>query len=230
MSLNQTQAQIRAGVRKFANVQGTTALARHPDDDLNGYIDRALGSLNRKLTAALPSQRYLASAPLTTTEGLSLVALPADFTFLISLELTADGRRRWLQSYEMNERPALTSPDATSTGVPVVYRLFGNNLDLLPVPAAEYPVLVWYIPSAPQLTSDGDTFDTIDRLDDYVIPYAARFIAIKDKNWDLAAQCKDLLAEITPDIEAIGRNRDRNSPAQIQDVRARDRWGRSGRR
>ena len=71
--------------------------------------------------------------------------------------------------------------------------------------------------------------DTINRLDDYIIAYAARFIAIKDKNWDLAGQCKALIDEMTPEIEALGRNRDRNSPPRVLDTRTRDRWGRTPR-
>jgi len=230
VSLNQTLAQMRAGVREFANVKGTSALARHPDATLNDNIDRALGSLRRKLDAAQPDQRYLATTTLATTAGVSLVPLPADFQFLISLELSTDGYRRWFQAYDMREHADLTSPDLPTNGIPYVYRLMGGNLDLLPVPNAEYTPQLWYVPDHDQLESDGDTFDTISRLDDYIIPYAARLIAIKDKNWDLVAACKQLIDEITPEIEAIGRNRDRNGQRKPVDVFMRDRWGRSPRR
>ena len=228
-ALNQSLLQMRNGTRKFANVQGTTALARHPDADINDYINRAIGSLHRKLTTALPDQRLLASTTITTSSGQTTYSLVTGFDTLISLEMTTDGRRRWLEAYEMTERPYIISPDQPTDGIPAVYRLRGDNIEFLPAPNDEYDILVWYVPAASQLASELANYDTINRLDDYVIAYAARFVAIKDKNWDLAGQCKAIVDEMTPEIEALGRNRDRNSPPRIQDVRARDPWGRAGR-
>jgi hypothetical protein len=227
MALNQSLLQMRNGVRKLANIQGTTALARHPDADLNDYICRALGSVHRRLTVALPDQRFLASTTITTVSGQTTYSLPGDFDYLISIELTADGSRRWLQAYEMAERPYLISPDVPNTGVPLVYRLRGANIELLPSPDSNYAPLVWYVPTAPQLAADVTTWDTISRLDEYVIAYAARKVATKDKNWDLVAECKAVMAELEPEIDMLGRNRDRNSPPRIIDTYSRDRWGRA---
>lgn len=226
MALNQSLQQMREGVRKLANVQGTTALVRHPDADLNDYINRALGSLHRRLTTAMPDQRILSSTSITTTDGVSTYALPVDFDYLISIELTTNGSRRWLQAYEMAERPYIVSPDTPTDGVPIVYRLRGGNIELLPTPNDTYTPLIWYVPSATQLTLDATNYDTISRLDEYVIAYAARKVATKDKNWDLVNECKSVMAELEPDIEMLGRNRDRNSPPRVIDTYARDRWGR----
>ncbi len=156
MPLSQSLVQMRTNVRRFANVQGTTALLRHPDADLNDYINRALGSLHRRLTSAMPDQRYLASTTVTTEDGVSTYALPALFDFLISAEMTADGVRRWLQAYEMHERPGIISPDQPVTGVPTVYRLRGGNIELLPTPGDEYDVLLWYVPASSQLSADAE--------------------------------------------------------------------------
>lgn len=228
-ALNKSLLEMRDGTRKFANVQGTTALARHPNADVNDYINRALGSLHRKLTTALPDQRLLASTTITTSSGQTTYSLPTGFDSLISLEMTADGRRRWLEAYEMVERPYIISPDQPTVGIPELYRLRGSDIEFLPSPNDAYDILVWYVPAASQLASDVANYDTINRLDDYVIAYAARFVAIKDKNWDLAGQCKALIDEMIPEIEALGRNRDRNSPPRVLDVRARDAWGRTPR-
>lgn len=221
--------EIRESVRKFANVQGTTALLRHPDADLNDYINRALGSLHRKLTTALPDQRFLDSASFSTSENVSTYGLSNLFDHLISVELVADGSRRWLLAYEMHERALLASPDQPTEGIPFSYRLRGSNIDLLPTPKAAYTVLYWYVPRATQLTGDAQTFDTISRLDDYIVAYAARFIAVKDKNADLIAFCKDIMLELEGEIGVLARNRDRNSPSRITDVYLADRWGRQRR-
>lgn len=230
MALTKTREEIRDNVRRFANVQGTTALLRHPDVDLNDYINRAFGSLHRRLTVAIPDQRIIASTTITTEEDVSTYALPANFGFLISVDITANNRRTWLVSYEMHERPALVSPDSNFTGIPFTYRLRGSSIEYLPTPGDEYSSLIWYTPAASQLTGDAQTYDTISRLDDYIIAYAARLVAIKDKNWDLRDACQQILLELESEIDVIARNRDRNSPNRIVDVTQANRWGRSIRR
>lgn len=228
MSLNRSLENMRDGLRRFANIQGTTALLRHPNADCNDYINRALGSLHRKLMSSLPTQRYLATTTVTTSQGVSLYSLGATFDSLISLELTADGHRRWLShAYEMSERAALLSPDAPTDGVPCTYRVLGANIEFLPIPQAAYSIQVWYLPTSVQLASDAATYDTINRLDDYIIAYAGRLVAIKDKQWDLAAACKDMLAELDGEIAALARNVDRNSPPRVVDQYSSDAWGRS---
>lgn len=229
MAINQSLIQLRASVRKFADAQGTTALLRHPDADVNDYINRALGSLHRRLTTALPDQRFLASTTVTTEADVSTYSLPSAFDFLISVELLAEGRRTWLLGYEMHERPQLVRTDVAHNGIPFTYRLRGENIELLPVPQGEYEALLWYVPSATQLTGDAQVFDTISRLDDYLVAYASRLISIKDKNWDLRDACAQVLAELESEIDLIGRNRDRNSPPRITDVYLADRWGRTSR-
>lgn len=238
MALNQTQTQLVASVRKFANVQGTTALLRHPAADLNDYVNRALGSLHRKLTATLPDQRFLSSSTIEIEADDQLYDLPASFDTLISAELVKvtarvdgvgapAGPRYWLQAYEMHERAALADANSPlATGMPLAYRLRGSTIEFLPTPDGEYDCLLWFVPNVAQLSSGSDTYDTISRLDEFIIAHAARPIAIKDKNWDLVAACKNIMDEMSKEIESLARSRDRNSPPRIVDQFAADRWGR----
>lgn len=225
MALNQTLAQLRASTRKFANVQGTTALLRHPDADVNDYILRAIGSLYRRLTEAQPDQRFLSFTTVTMVNGTSTYALPSDFDSLISVDMTAQGVKVWLTAYENNERPTLTDPAEYTTGIPAYYRLRASNIEYLPTPSYAYTSTVWYVPSAQQ-PAEGQSFDTISRLDDYLVAYASRIIATKDKNWDLVSECRSVCTEMADEIAFIGRSRDRNSPARITDVTVANRWGR----
>jgi hypothetical protein len=230
MALTQQRDELRDNVRRFANVQGTTALLRHPDTDLDDYINRALGSLHRRLTVAIPDQRFLASTTVNIEDAVTTYPLPSNFDHLISVDLTVDSRRIWLVAYEMHERPELVSADESFTGVPFAYRLRGSNIEYLPTPNAAYDSLVWYVPTPTQLTGDAQTFDTISRLDDYVIAYAARWVAIKDKNWDLRDACKEIILEFESEIDLVSRGRDKNSPPRIVDVYQANRWGRQIRR
>lgn len=230
MPLTRTRENLRDDIRKFANVQGTTALQRHPSADINDYINRALGSLHRRLRAIDTDQRILSTSTGTTTAGTTTYSLPSDFDFLISVDMTIDSRKHWLQAFDLSERPELTTPDTSFIGKPFVYRLRGSNIEFLPSPTGEYSYTLWYTGTATQLSSDAATFDTISRLDDYIIAYASRLIAIKDKNFDLVQACKDTLLELEQEIDILARGRDKNSPPQIVDVYRANRWGRTSRR
>lgn len=229
MALNKTLSQLRASVRKFANIEGTTAALRHPDADVDDYVNRAIGALHRRLTTSIPDQRVLSSTNISTIVGTTVYALPSDFDFLISAELSANGHRSWLQAYEMHERPVLADTNSPTNGIPVCYRLRGSNIEILPTPGGIFTVQLWYVPTITELTSGAQNYDTISRLDEFIIAYAARPIAVKDRNVDLVAICKSMIGEIDAEIEVLARNRDKNSPMRITDVYVTDRFGRPSR-
>ena len=200
MGLNQTLAQMRASARDFGNFKGATALLRHPDAAMNDAINVALGSLRRKLDEVDSGQRWLASTTITTANGTATYSLPVTFEHLISVDLSANGVRSWLTAFEMHERPSLLSPTSPSAGTPFCYRVEGSNIEYLPTPSGIYTSLLWFIPSAQQFATGGSddavTFDTLNRLDEYVIAYAVRLRATKDKNWDLVNECRTLCAQL----------------------------------
>lgn len=226
MALTRTLEDMREATYRFANVQGTTARLRHPAADVNDAVLRALGSLHRKLTAAVGDERFLSTDSFDTESGVSTYALPSNFDHLLSIDMLADGTRRWMHAFEASERAQLTSPSEAYSGIPVAYRLKGANLELLPTPTGEYTVRLFYVPTVSQPTSDATTFDTVSRLDDYVIAYAARILATKDKAWDLVGECRTVCGELEEEIAVIGRNRDKNSPPRVVDVYGTDRYGR----
>lgn len=226
MSLTQSLEQMRANVQKLANVGGTAALSRHPTADLSDYINRGYAALYRLLSLAVPDQRYLATTTITTSSGTTTYALPADFDHLVSLDLSAYGAKVWLQDFDLSEEAALTSPNGGYSGVPFTYRLRGENVELLPSPTSAFTVTLWYIPNASTLANDADEIDTISRLDEFVVAYAARLVGIRDKNWDLVNACKQLMDEMRDDIQTIGRSRDKNSPSRVVDETMTNRWGR----
>lgn len=225
MALNRTIDQMVAATRRASNTQGASALLRHPDVDVFDYVNRGIAALDRILKIADTGQRFLSSATITTVNGTELYSLPSDFMHMLSLSGNVNGVARWFTSYEHNERPMLSDANAGWTGEPLYYRLRQGNISLLPVPAAEYTLTLWYAP-APSTLTTGQSYDTIARLDDYIVYYASREIAKKDKQWDLHDRLTANLAEMKSEIEALGRNRDANSPARIIDATTRDRWGR----
>lgn len=226
MALTQTLAQMRAALRRVCDIEGTSMLTRHPDADCNDYINRGLGALRRKLTQHVPDLRILSTTTVNLSSGTSSYALPSDFEFLISVELNANGARTWLQAYEMFERPVLSDPNNSGNGIPIAYRLRGANIDYQPTPGSTgYTSTLWYVPDTSQLAADGNTLDTVQRLDDYVIFYAGKFVAKKDEKWALHDRFTADIAALDEDVAIMGRRRDLNSPPRVVDVYRRDRYG-----
>ncbi len=230
MALNRTLEQMREATYRFANVQGTTARLRHPESDVNDAVLRALGSLHRKLTSAVGDERFLSTDTFDTEAATTVYALPSNFDHLLSIDILASGRRSWLHAFETSERALLQDPGAAYMGLPIAYRLRGTNIELLPAPTDAYTVRLFYVPTVSQPTDDATTFDTISRLDDYVIAYAARILATKDKAWDLVAECRNVCGELEGEISELSRNRDKNSPPRVVDVLGFNRYGRHGHR
>lgn len=227
MALTRTNTLMIADVRKLADAQGTSASLRHPDTDITEYLNRAMGSFYRLLTLAIPDQRYVASDVIATVAGTSTYTLASDLDSVFSVDLSANGTKRWLKAWEPNEYASLTSPDVAYSGIPLMYRIQGSNVVLLPAPTAVYTCTVWYLPTVDQHTTGTDTLDTINRLDDYITSFAAQLVAMKDKQWDLYDRLGARIAQLAGEVETQGRLRDRNSPARIVDERVSDRCGRT---
>jgi hypothetical protein len=233
LALNQTQAQILANVRQFTDTAGTTALSRHPNANIYDYINRAHGSLHRLLTECGLGDRFLSSTTVTTSSGTATYSLPATFDHLISVDLTANGTKSWLTAYEMHERPMLTDSSASYSGIPVAYRLRGSNIEYLPTPAGVYTSTLWFTPTPTNWATDGtdsaSNFDTINRLDEYIIAYASAPVFFKDKNFDAYQMALGIVDRMADEVRGMAHARDRNSPPRPVDDSPRDRWGRGAR-
>lgn len=224
MPLTRTRAQLRTDVRRKADVQGTSALVRFPDAELDDYIDEGYAAFYRKLVGASPESRLVTSATISTVNGTAVYALSGftaavtDLLMLSSVDIDLNGRKVWLTPYEPHERPELSDTNVTATGTPLHYRMRGENIEILPAPGGVYTLTIWYIPHQGSLASDATTVDTIQRLDGYIVYWAVREVALKDKHWDLHDRMGARLSEIEGDIEFLARSRDVNSPPRIVDV------------
>lgn len=229
MALTRRLDQLRDAVMRTAAVLAFTE--RHPAVYVNDLINRGLGALNRVCLTTDPEFRPIGSSTFLT-DGLStMTSLPGNFRSLISVEYTADGRRSHLLPYELYERAALTTPDIPKTGYAHCYKVIGSNIELLPMAVAGHSVNLWYATTALVLTADGDLMDTFERLDDYVIWYAAREIAGELENWARHDRLTAKMTAMEADIRILARSRDLSAPSRIinQTFAQRDRYGRTRR-
>jgi len=215
VSLMQTLPQLRSATRRMADAEGVEALSRHSDADVNDAVNRGLAALYRILVRTRGDQRYLSSQTITTVSGTRDYTISTSAMHIITVEAIVNGARRWLDAFAPEEFPLLA--DETSTGGPMRYALRGaTTITLLPTPDGVHSCIVWFVPVPPTL-SGSDTFDTIARLDDYIVAYAARDLATKDKAWELVAALTAKLTEMRGDVESIARQRDQNSVGRMID-------------
>jgi len=229
VSLTRSLEQIRDSVRRAADVVAFTD--RHTDASVNDLINRGLGALSRVCRTVNPEWLPIASTTITADGVNTSFALPSNFRSLISVEYTGEGHKTFLIPFEMHERAALTDPDVTSSATRSrYYKVVGTNLELLPRPPNAHTVLVWYATRATQLTSDSDTVDVMDRLDDFVIWWAAREIAMDRGDWERHDRLSAKIAEITAEVQILARSIDLSHPSRIVDKAHADRYWRVSRR
>jgi hypothetical protein len=228
MPLTRTLAQLRDAVQRTADVVAFTD--KHPEAYVNDLVNRGCAALERQCLIINPEFKPLASTTITADGANTMFALPAGYRSLISVEFTSASDtqfKRWLTPYEMHERATLTESDTTARDARTNwYRVIGTNLELLPRPQEDDSALVWYATTITQLSANAGTINVMDRLDDYIIWWAAREIAQERENWERYDRLSASLGALVDDIRILARSIDLSHPARIVDTRMIDKYGR----
>lgn len=226
MSLTTRLDEMRDAVRYTADIVAFTD--KHPNARINVLINQGLGALSRLCRTTNPLFQPISSVTLTMDGDNTMYALPATFRSLLTVEYTGDEHKTWLTPHEPSERPMLTDADSVANARRgTSYRLVGTNLEILPLPPEDHTVLVWFASTVTQLATDSSLFDTMERLDTYVIWWAAREIAMEREAWERHDRLSQKLVELEGDIRILARSLDLSHPARIVDL---DRTDKSGRR
>lgn len=229
MALTRRLDEIRDAVQRTADVVAFTD--KHPTTYINDLVNRGLGALSRLCRTVNPEFQPIASTTVSMDGNNTTYALPSNFRSLISVEYTGDSIKTWLLPYELHERAALTNPSVASNSTRgAFYKVIGTNIEFLPLPPSGHSALLWYATSATQLATDSATMDTMDRLDDYVIWWAARQIAQERENWPRVQVLTDWMAALEGDIRILARSLDLSHPARAVRTEAANAYDRYGRR
>jgi hypothetical protein len=229
MSLNRRLDDIRDAVMRTADVVAFTD--KHPASYVNDLVNRGLGALSRLCRTVNPEFQPVASTTITMDGSNTVYGLPAGFRSLLTVVYTdSNSNKVWLLPFEGFERAVLTTPDTVSNATRALgYQLIGTNIEFLPKPPSGDKALIWYATSVTQLANDSSVFDTMDRLDEYVIWWAARAIAQERENWPRCDRLTAWMKDMEDDIRILARSIDLSAPSRIADVRfaeVRDRFGR----
>lgn len=227
MPLTTTLEDMADAVQRTADV--VAFVDKHPLTRIYDLINQGLGALSRLCRTTNPLFQPIASTTVTADGVATIYSLPSNFRSLLSVEYTTDGRKVWLQPYAANERAALTSPEIRSSSLRAVgYALIGRNIELLPLPPSGDTALLWYATTVTQLEAPDSPVDTMERLDTYVIWWAAREIAMEREAWDRHDRLTTKMEALEGEIRILARSLDLSNPARVPDITnwGARKWGR----
>ncbi len=209
----------------------------------NANINNSLFELYDLLVQSYGEEYFVATPVIFTTNGSTTIyPLPdgittftngltnatgfvaAPFYKLMGVDLGPNqGPNGWVTVKKFNfiDRNAFFYPNTNSTLYGVFnmsYRLLGNGIEFIPLPSANQPCRIWYIPRMPMLLADTDiTTSGVSGWIEYVIVDAAIKAMQKEES-----DCSLLMAqkaELKRRIEAASMNRDVGQPDTISDTR-----------
>jgi len=136
-----------------------------------------------------------------------------------------------LKKFNFIDRNKYVYPNSTSTIYGVynqAYRIMGNQIDFIPVPAGSQTVRLWYVPKLPALLQDTDltTLGYSGWLR-YPIVRAAKYALDKEEGSDTSKQDAEILF-LKQRIEQMAQNRDTGAPDTISETRRDGIYGGTG--
>lgn len=136
-----------------------------------------------------------------------------------------------LLRFDFIKRNQYVYPNSTSTIYGVYnmrYRLMGNNINIIPTPAGNQTLLMWYSPRLPALLRDTDltTIGTSGWLR-YVIVRAAKYALDKEEGTDTSSLDNEILF-LKQRIEQAASNRDAGQADTISETRQDAIYGGTG--
>jgi hypothetical protein len=136
-----------------------------------------------------------------------------------------------LKKFDFIERNAYVYPNSTSTFYGVYnmrYRLMGNFVNIIPTPAGNQQIRMWYSPKLPSLLQDTDltTLGYSGWLR-YPIVRAAKYALDKEEGSDTSKLDQELVYLKTR-IEQASQNRDAGIPDTISNTRQDPLYGGNG--
>lgn len=192
----------------FINTNGTTQLYPLPDGVTN-YI----GGVYPNANSGTPSQAFYKLA------GMDLGINTSNNAWVTLVKFNFIDRNKYIY------------PNSTSTiyGVyNMAYRMMGNYLDIIPTPAGNQQLRMWYSPRLPALLKDSD-LTTIGYSGwlRYPIVRAAKYALDKEEGTDTSKLDQEI-AFLKLRIEEASQNRDAGIPDTISNTRQDPLYGGNG--
>lgn len=209
---------LRTRVRRRTDTENETT--RFPDAELNDAINEGIAKLHSRIVRARGPNYHESTYTLTTASGTEMYALPASFLSLLKVHTVIDDVERVLTPYEFVDTDGWSDTVSWSSLSDVFYRLRGDNISFRPVPDAAYSVVLTFTPTSVILGSDSDTVDGIDGLEEFVVAWAGKRVATKQRDWQLCNLFDAEMERGFADVDAMAASRDAAMPPVMLDVRS----------
>lgn len=208
---------LRADAYKRADVAAGTD--RHPSADVTRYVNQGIAELYDLLVESRGRSYYRMSPPesITTVANATRYELPEDFYRLISVRVGGDDGDV-LEPFRAEDEPLLRQSSSGSDW-PTHYELQNGYIELLPLHRAGRTVVLEYVPTVTDLVSDADEFDGINGWEEYAVCFAARCMAFKDEEYELARALEGEMGRLRERIQKLAPTRDTFRAERVKDVR-----------
>lgn len=167
MARTVTLASLRTSVQRRGSLENSSDITSAL---LTEFINEAVTEAYDILVSKW-SDYFVSQATLSISAGASSVALPSDFYKLRALfivDTTVPSGLRRLRSHDLTALSQFYVVVAKNYR----YRIQGNTLYLAPAAAANETLTLYYVPCAPLLVADSDTFDGVNGYEELVIQLA----------------------------------------------------------
>ncbi len=226
MARGRTLVNLRADAYKRSDNEGTDGVGgRHPSADVTRYLNQGGAELWDLLIEARGPEYFQADPPasIATLASTTSYDLPAAFYMLIGVRLNGDFGFP-LVPYDSQEESLLRVSTTNVVGYPSHYQLRRttaglSKLAVLPSHRSGETLVVDYVPAYVDLVADADVFDGINGWEEYVVCFAARCMAVKDEEWQLASALDADMAKLKQRILKLAPRRNMHRARRVKDVR-----------
>jgi hypothetical protein len=211
---SRTLLQLRDEVRQRSDTENDPHIV---DDEITRWINQSAARWYGKLVRARGEGYFLKRVPAVTALGQNTVAVPADFFKLKGIQWDrGGGNLTRINRLELQEFLRQSTDTQTWGEGDIGVMVEGLKFRFHPTPNALYNLLIWYLPTAPELVDDDDTFDGVNGWEDWVVLDAA--IKAMTKQRRDASGLRMERAAIEADLETLAGEIDEGQPGKVVDV------------
>jgi len=175
-----------------------------------------------------PPVSYLTTGQVDPVTGAQTFPLPADFYKLMRCEvaLNPSDPNSWitLKQFEAIQANLWNYPNQfTFYGITNLhYRIWGDNLQIVPISQAGQTLRIWYSPKPNQLINDTDLLAAISGWEEYIVSDVCIKALVKTEELDTAAAFGQQKQALLMRIESAAQNRNVGEPQVVSDSRRRN--------
>lgn len=149
LQITDTTSLLAAVVEYLARDQDVTLIARAPT-----FIQLFEAKVNRTLfTRQMETRSQAVTDPGVTSEP-EFIALPTDFQTMRRIRLSSEIGKPSLQFLSGTQMDEMRTSGADVSGIPRYFSIFGNEIELLPTPAAATTLEMIYRQNLPSLNAN----------------------------------------------------------------------------